>query len=331
MHGMDKETDQLKPYHLRYAPCSHASMHARKVERCPCVTAEVMLNDCRLARGARIMSSYDSNFIKAKRNYDMGGKGHLTTRVATQIFDQNAPPVPIAQLDWAKTPSTTETAPPVIAALVDGAHKQVHPDFVFMGSFGSGGKKVGANGSVTDYLIRLLNSTVVIIKHWRPVPKAEEPSKFVVAVDDSPAAMKGLEKLLSLAKKEDRIQGLVVSRHKGPKDDKIIAEASKFISAHSGTDAPHINVQWKALVEGKGTAAEVLLEAAEEMEADYLVIGSVNTARGAKNRTNIGMVGSTALYVAHHSKCHTIIVKPPLVEEDEGGNVTPHGGNATPH
>ncbi len=38
---------------------------------------------------------------------------------------------------------------------------QVHPDYVFMGSFGVGGKKVGANGSVTDYLIRFINTTVV--------------------------------------------------------------------------------------------------------------------------------------------------------------------------
>uniref|UniRef100_A0A6U4LMT2 UspA domain-containing protein n=1 Tax=Hemiselmis andersenii TaxID=464988 RepID=A0A6U4LMT2_HEMAN len=282
MHGVDPKSDAEKPFHLR---------------------------------GARILSSYESNFIKAKRNYDASGKGHMETRVISQTFDGSGPQIPVAQLEWARGAGTTEVAPPIIASLLEATSKQVHPDFVFMGSFGTGGKKVGANGSVTDYLIRLLNSTVCVIKHWRPVPKPEEPATFVVAVDDSPASLKSLEQILVLAKKSDKIVGVTVSRHKGPKDDKIIEEASKVISAHSGVDSPHINVSWKPLVEGSGTAAEVLINAGEELEADYLVIGSVNTAHGAKNRDNICILGSTALYVCSHSKCHTIIVKPPVNDD----------------
>jgi len=79
MHAMDKNTDEQKPFHLR---------------------------------GARIMSSYENNFIKAKRLYDIHGKGHLKARVATVNFDGSAPPVPVSQLEWAHTESTTETAPP---------------------------------------------------------------------------------------------------------------------------------------------------------------------------------------------------------------------------
>mmetsp|Transcript_25630 Transcript_25630/g.50012 ORF Transcript_25630/g.50012 Transcript_25630/m.50012 type:complete len:331 (-) Transcript_25630:53-1045(-) len=282
MHGVDPAVDEQKPFHLR----AH-----------------------------RILSSYENNFIKAKRHYDASGKGHMETRVQSQVFDGKGPSVPVAQLAWAKSPANTEEAPPVIAALLEGV-KTVHPDFVFMGSFGTGGKKVGANGSVTDYLIRLVNSTVVVIKHWRPVPKPEDSATFVVAVDDSPASLKSLEQILILAKKTDKIVGVTVSRHKGPKDDKIIEEASKVISAHSGHNSPSINVTWKPLVEGSGTAAQVLVDAGEEMEADYLVIGSVNTAHGAKHRDNITVLGSTALFVSSHSKCHTIIVKPPVPKND---------------
>ena len=48
---------------------------------------------------------------------------------------------------------------------------------------------------MTDYMLRLSNSTLVIIKHWRPIPKLGEPSIFVVAIDDSPASMRALEQV----------------------------------------------------------------------------------------------------------------------------------------
>jgi hypothetical protein len=44
-------------------------------------------------------------------------------------------------------------------------------------------------------MLRLSNSTLVIIKHWRPIPKLGEPSIFVVAIDDSPASMRALEQV----------------------------------------------------------------------------------------------------------------------------------------
>lgn len=69
----------------------------------------------------------------------------------------------VAQLEWAQGVSTVENAPTIVAALVMAAHHTVHPDFVFMGSFGTGGKKVGGHGSVTDYVIRLINTTVVSV------------------------------------------------------------------------------------------------------------------------------------------------------------------------
>ena len=46
-------------------------------------------------------------------------------------------------------------------ACAQAQRNRVHADFVFMGSFGVGGKKVGANGSVTDYLMRYIDTTVV--------------------------------------------------------------------------------------------------------------------------------------------------------------------------
>jgi hypothetical protein len=34
-----------------------------------------------------------------------------------------------------------------------------------------------------------------VIKHWRPVPKLEDKSTFICAIDESPASLKALEQV----------------------------------------------------------------------------------------------------------------------------------------
>lgn len=57
----------------------------------------------------------------------------------------------------------------------------------------------------------------------------------------------------------------------------IMIQANHMLSNHSFTDCPQTNLKWEQLVDGKGTAAEVLCRVAEELEADYLVSFTAHT------------------------------------------------------
>ena len=50
----------------------------------------------------------------------------------------------------------------------------------------------------------------------------------------------------------------------------------------------------------------------DNMEADFLVIGTKRIAPGAENRASMRMLGSTALYASQNCKCHAIVVKPAI-------------------
>ncbi|KAJ1490739.1 hypothetical protein T484DRAFT_3297976 [Baffinella frigidus] len=215
IHGFDPQTDADKPTYLR---------------------------------GSNILNSYDTLLIRARRQYESAGPHKLGTRFLAAQFKTTAELQEVSKLEWAQGASTVEKAPAVVAALLQTIHSEVHPDFLFMGSFGTGGKKVGAVGSVTDYILRLNNSTMVIIKHWRPIPKLGEPTTFVVALDDSPSSMRGLEQVIYVAKPTDTILGITVSHHHGSKDQAIMDQADALIRKHSGEISPQCHIKFYKMV-----------------------------------------------------------------------------------
>ena len=117
----------------------------------------------------------------------------------------------LAHLTFARTPSTTEKAPPLVSSMILKLRQAVAPDYLFMGSFGVGGKQVGQLGSVTDYMIRLSPCSVVIVKHWRPVPALDTEVTYVVALDGGKPSFDGLAQILHTAKKGDRIKCVIIS------------------------------------------------------------------------------------------------------------------------
>lgn len=277
LHAFDPKEDAKKPYYLQ---------------------------------GQRILNAYNTSSIRARRQYDGAGPQKLKVTCLHKTFSSTDEPVQVARLEYFDSGHSTESAPPIVACLLNALHHELHPDFLFVGSHGSGGEKVGAMGTVSEYLIRLCNATVFILKHWRRLPKLGEPVTFVVALDDSPASMKALAQVCMLAKSGDEILGLTVSRHQGPKDVAVMDQANEMIKAHTQSNAK-TNVFWRELKMGAGTAAEHICQAAEELEADFLCLGSFNTAHGAKDRDTMTSLGSTALYCSVNAKCHAVVVKPP--------------------
>mmetsp|Transcript_52869 Transcript_52869/g.85573 ORF Transcript_52869/g.85573 Transcript_52869/m.85573 type:complete len:208 (-) Transcript_52869:382-1005(-) len=185
-------------------------------------------------------------------------------------------------------------------------------DYLFMGSFGITGKPVGHLGSVTDYMIRLAPCTVFIIKNWRPIPTLEATCNYLVALDGGAASFRGLEQILQIAKEGDSVVGVMISPGPEDADDKVISE--KAVAIMKG--GPHVlattRVVHRTLVEGKGTLGEQLCLASDEMEADFLVVGTSKISPGAENRSSLTHLGSVAFYASQHCKCHAVVVKPAI-------------------
>jgi len=279
VHALDPIEDDKKPFHLK---------------------------------SLQVVSTYETNLIRARRMYDAAGPKKLEAELLKKEFRSTDEMVPLSSLSYYKTVAGTEHAPPIIACLLKAAHEELHPKFLFMGSFGVSGKKIGAMGTIADCLVRLANTNLVIVKHWRPVPKAKEPFHFVVAYDGSPAAKSSLLQALELVKPSDTLVAVCVSANDFPDESekKALEEADLLIAASRHLPKPGCNSLFYSMTEGEGAVGEQLTHAADELEADFLVIGSSNVAHGAQNRENMCHLGSVALYCSVHSKSHTIIIKP---------------------
>lgn len=261
-------------------------------------------------RGPFIVSSYETNLIKARRVYEGMCSRRLKTRVVSKEFKKSSESVEVCHQDLTRSVTNVENAPPLVAALLRCNAEEIGSDYIFLGSFGEGGTKVGQYGTVTDYLVRLTNATTFVVNHWRPLPKAGEGACLVVAIDGEETSLRAVEEILQISTPADRVIGLLVSRHKGPRDEAVIKRVDEIVAKHRGEAVPECLCQWAELTEGKGPASQVICDTAEKLEADFLVVGSANLSQGSRSRESMPLMGSTALYCSHHAKCHVIVVKP---------------------
>jgi len=247
--------------------------------------------------------------------YDSAGADRLRSQVLTVDFATalDAQDEELSHTKFARTPGTTETAPPLVSHLILALRSHVHPDFLFLGSFGSGGKKVGVMGSVTDYMIRLTTCSTFIIKNWRPVPTMADVVVFVVALDGGEPAFQCLARLLDITKAGDIVKGLMLSVGPETDDDRAIRTRATDIYASSSSSSSHqlasFSVEHRQMREGEGAVGAQLCDACDELEADFLCMGTKMIAPGAEDRVHLPALGSVALYCSQHCRCHAIIFK----------------------
>eukprot|EP00960_Hanusia_phi_P031170 749121-Hanusia_phi.AAC.3 len=96
--------------------------------------------------GASCLAYSRAHLGAGRRNYDLKGPGRLNSKVFSLEFKSSDELVKVASLEYAESVGTSEHAPPVVAVILDCIAKDFHADFVFMGSFGVGGKRVRGKG-----------------------------------------------------------------------------------------------------------------------------------------------------------------------------------------
>lgn len=78
------------------------------------------------------------------------------------------------------------------------------PDYLFLGSFGSGGKE-DSFGSVIGNVLANANTTTFVIKHWAPVPDNVKGAVWVLGIDGSKVSHKAMFELKRLVRPEDKV------------------------------------------------------------------------------------------------------------------------------
>eukprot|EP00802_Teleaulax_amphioxeia_P019737 Tamp_19982.p1 GENE.Tamp_19982~~Tamp_19982.p1 ORF type:complete len:102 (-),score=15.42 Tamp_19982:68-373(-) len=97
----------------------------------------------------------------------------------------------------------------------------------------------------------------------------------------------------------------------GPEDDsdRNIRKRAAEICQQSGSHFA-FDIQHREMVEQGGAVGQQICNACDDMEADFLCVGTKMIAQGAENRENITPLGSVALYCSQHVKCHAMVFKP---------------------
>mmetsp|Transcript_3715 Transcript_3715/g.8981 ORF Transcript_3715/g.8981 Transcript_3715/m.8981 type:complete len:368 (-) Transcript_3715:417-1520(-) len=252
-------------------------------------------------QGAHVLKTYETQLIKARREYEHEMKHSLQASVLLRTSGTGV----IEGLDSTRTPAGGRH--PNVDTLIEVANNEVKADWVLLGFHQS---KEGQFGATADYVVKLVNANVVCIKHWRPLPKKDEEMVFVVGVDGSQAALRGLSEVLAIARPGvDKVHAIVVSKHEGAKDRETLDAVKALVDAH--TPPIPVEAAWRCLDKSARNAAELMCHVSEELGADFLVIASRSTTNSSRpeHRERLNELGSTALFCTMHSKCHNMIIK----------------------
>ena len=266
----------------------------------------------------RLVKEYETNLIRARRTYDAEGPQRLSSQVLGVDYApginsgiKSNDDVDVAHLTFARTPSTTETAPPLVAALVMKMRERIHPNYIFMGSYGVGGRPVGVLGTTTDYMIRLAPCSVFVIKAGRRVPSPTTSASYVVAMDGGEMCFSALAELLEIINAIDTVKILTVREgHANDEQDKKTQKKALDMCANSPRRPAEFSAVTKQIHEGEGSVGNAIVAASDEYDADFLVLGTCNLDVEHENRTALqNRLGSVSLYSSQKCKCHAIVIK----------------------
>lgn len=133
--------------------------------------------------------------------------------------------------------------------------------------------------------------------------------RIVVGYDGSEESKRALERATSLGRSGASVTivaAVEVGSH-GPRnmgalnDDELRAEREVLDAARTNLKAEGLEVH---TVEGEGSPHEVLIEAAKEVDADLIIVGT--RGRGGVKRA---LMGSTSTKVVQHAPCDVLVVR----------------------
>lgn len=154
-------------------------------------------------------------------------------------------------------------------------------------------------------------------------------SRILIATDGSDTAEVALAQGMELARRLDA-EAIVVTAHRalrpgagsalGPAEDFAADDIARSV-LEAASDRYEGSVRMRTVLR-QGYPADVIIDIAEESDADVIVVGNVGMA-GSK-RLLLGSVPNT---VSHHAPCHVLIVntgwarRGTLEERDEAGSL----------
>lgn len=189
-------------------------------------------------------------------------------------------------------------------------------DILILGSFGRKGPSIFQMGSVTDWSVRTIPVTTVIVRPESVVPDDTpivgggpppvRPSLFMCAVDGSDVAADAMEMALFLMKPVDRLLVLhirIADGTQGRSEDVVARYESRLANAM---------VDGRVVLEeklGGKTISQQICQAVAREEASFLVMGV--DGMGAFN-SGKRIFGSVSDACAERARCTVVLVKKSL-------------------
>lgn len=215
--------------------------------------------------------------------------------------------------------------------------RSVGPDLVVMGAFGEGGVQPYMLGSSAEKLLRAVQCPTLLLRNFGLSPRINH---IVVAVDLSPNSVDIVARALGLALSIGASLELVYALPDPLTHDtnKLLARSLKFdptkilersrsrIEALFDRMVDQVQVNFPAQEQARellstrkvvvGDPASALVEYADKVDADLIVVGAHNTATSSTRQ--LGRVAST---VARSAPTHVMVVPPQhtvsLLDSDE--------------
>lgn len=202
-----------------------------------------------------------------------------------------------------------------VRAIADAVEAQ-RADLVMMGTRGHGGLERSLLGSVTERTLRSLDCPVWVVKE-DAAQAAEAIERILVAVDFSPHADRAVEVAAGLAGRlgaaVDVVHAVALPPDYMPYVTPFGVELVQRIQAHAGERLDAVRDRLGAAPASvtthvrRGRPASVILELAEELRSQLIVMGT----RGSTGLAHV-LLGSVAERTLRAAHCSVLAVKAPV-------------------